>query len=181
MVNIDNLIWLDLEMTGLNPEVDKILELGVVITDKDFNILTAETNLVIWQADSILNAMDNWNTTHHTASGLVAEVKNSKITEQQAEAQILALLQQYTVANTSPMCGNSVYQDRRFLSKYMPKLEGYFHYRNLDVSTLKILAQKFAADLVKDRQKESKHRAIDDILESIEEMKFYLAKFIKLS
>lgn len=179
MNNADNLIWIDLEMTGLNPEKERIIELGVVITDSNFNLLNEGISLVIWQEESILNSMDDWNITNHTRSGLVNEVKKSKINEQQAEIQVLEFLRQYTSPNTSPMCGNSVYQDRRFLYKYMPKLEAYFHYRNLDVSTLKILAQRFAPELLKHKSKGSKHRAHDDILESIEEIKFYLAEFIK--
>jgi oligoribonuclease len=177
----DNLIWIDLEMTGLDPEKEKIIEIGVVITDSNFNLLDEGLNLVLWQDEKVLNAMDNWNTTHHTRSGLLNEVRKSNIQEKQAETQILTYLQKYTTNNISPMCGNSVYQDRIFLRKYMPMLEAYFHYRNLDVSTLKILAQKLAPHLLKDVEKKSNHRAKDDILESIEEMKIYLDKFIKVS
>ena len=179
MNKTDNLIWIDLEMTGLVPEKERIIELCVVVTDSNFNILTEGLNLVLWQAEELLGAMDDWNTTHHARSGLLDEVRKSNINEQQAEIEVLAFLKQYADINTSPMCGNSVYQDRRFLYKYMPKLEAYFHYRNLDISTLKILAQKLAPDLLQQINKKSNHRAKDDILESIDEMKFYLDKFIK--
>jgi oligoribonuclease len=181
MNKLDNLIWIDLEMTGLDPEKERIIEIGVVITDSNFNLVTEGLSLVLWQGEELLCAMDNWNTTHHTCSGLLDEVRKSNINEQQAEIRILEFLQQYTDSNTSPMCGNSVYQDRRFLHKYMPKLEAHFHYRNLDVSTLKILAQKLAPNLLNDMHKKSSHRAKDDILESINEMKVYLDKFIKVS
>lgn len=181
MINkAENLIWIDLEMTGLNPEIERIIEVGVVVTDSKFNVLDAGINLVLWQPDQILNAMDNWNTTHHSRSGLLAEVKASTLNEQEAEKKVLEFLVQFTESNTSPMCGNSVYQDRRFLNKYMPKLAAYFHYRNLDVSTLKILVQKFAPNLLKDQSKQSNHRAMNDILESIDEMKYYLDKCIKI-
>ena len=177
----NNLIWIDLEMTGLMPETERIIEICVVVTDSNFNLLTEGLNLVLWQDEKLLCAMDDWNTTHHTCSGLLNEVKKSTINEQQAEVQVLSFLQQYTLNNTSPMCGNSIYQDRLFLRKYMPKLEAYFHYRNLDVSTLKILAQRLAPNLLRNLNKKSSHRAKDDILESIEELKFYLDRFIKIS
>ncbi len=180
MINkADNLIWIDLEMTGLLPEKERIIEFCVVITDGKFNILTEGLNIVIRQPEEILSCMDNWNTTQHTRSGLLAEVRKSTVNEQQAEEQILAFIKQYVDCNVSPMCGNSVCQDRRFLYKYMPKLEAYFHYRHLDVSTLKILAQKLAPDLLKEIKKKSSHRAKDDILDSIAEMKLYLDKFLR--
>lgn len=180
MINkADNFIWLDLEMTGLVPEKDRILEMGVVITDAKFNILTEGVSITIWQPDELLNNMDNWNTTHHTRSGLLADVRKSTVNEQQAEEYILDFITLYVDSKVSPMCGNSVSQDRRFLYKYMPKLEEYFHYRHLDVSTLKILAQTLAPNLLKQVKKQSNHRAKEDILASIAELKFYVDNLLK--
>ena len=176
----NNLIWIDLEMTGLQPEHDRILEVCVVITDPNCNIIAESPSIVIWQPDSALQAMDNWNTNQHTRSGLLAAVKASTIQEPEAEQVMLAFIAQYVDAKASPMCGNSICQDRRFLAKHMPKLEQYFHYRHLDVSTLKILAQRFAPQLLHNKNKNSNHRAKDDIVESIIELKFYLEKFLNL-
>ena len=176
----NNLIWVDLEMTGLIPDRDRIIEVCAVITDAKFNILAEAINVVVWQSEEVLSSMDNWNVTQHTRSGLLAEVRKSTIHEQQAEEQVLEFIKQYVDHNASPMCGSSICQDRRFLYKYMPKLEAYFHYRHLDVSTLKILAQKLAPELLTKIKKQSNHRAKDDILDTIEEMKFYLQNFLKV-
>lgn len=175
----DNLIWIDLEMTGLNPEKERIIEMATIVTDSQLNILAEGPVFAIHQADELLQNMDNWNTKQHNSSGLVARVKESNITETEAEAATLAFLKKYVPAGKSPMCGNSVYQDRRFLTKYMPQLEQYFHYRLLDVSTLKELALRWAPKVYSGLQKESKHLALDDIRESIDELKYYRENFIK--
>lgn len=171
--NANNLIWIDLEMTGLDPEKERIIEIATVVTDSDLNIIAEGPVFALHQSDELLQSMDSWNTKQHNRSGLVARVKASEITEKEAEAQTLAFLRQYVPAGKSPMCGNTVYQDRRFLSRYMPELEKYFHYRLLDVSTLKELALRWAPRIYNGLQKESKHLAMDDIRESIEELKYY--------
>jgi oligoribonuclease len=169
----DNLIWIDLEMTGLDPEKERIIEIATIVTDSDLNLVAEGPVFAVHQPDSLLQAMDNWNTKQHNSSGLVTRVKASKVTEKEAEAATLEFLRQYVPAGKSPMCGNTVYQDRRFLCKYMPELEKYFHYRLLDVSTLKELALRWAPRIYNGLQKESKHLALDDIRESIEELKYY--------
>lgn len=176
----DNLIWIDLEMTGLNPDKERIIEMAVIVTDSQLNILAEGPVFAIHQSDELLNAMDNWNTKQHNASGLVARVKASHINEAEAEKAMLDFLKQYVPEGKSPMCGNTVYQDRRFLTRYMPELEKYFHYRLLDVSTLKELALRWAPEVYNGLQKESKHLALDDIRESIEELKYYRAHLLKL-
>jgi oligoribonuclease len=169
--NSDNLIWIDLEMTGLNPEKERIIEMAMIITDSDLNTVAESPVIAVHQSDELLNAMDSWNTKQHNASGLVARVKASHVTEADAENIMLDFLKQHVPPGKSPMCGNTVYQDRRFLARYMPELEKYFHYRLLDVSTLKELAQRWAPEVYAGVQKESKHLALDDIRESIEELK----------
>ncbi len=171
--NADNLIWIDLEMTGLDPEKERIIEMAVIVTDTHLNILAEGPVIAVHQSDDLLNGMDDWNTKQHNASGLVARVKESKITEAEASAMMLQFLKQYVPAGKSPMCGNTVYQDRRFLNRYMPELEKYFHYRLLDVSTLKELAFRWAPKIYSGIKKESKHLALDDIRESVEELKYY--------
>jgi oligoribonuclease len=174
----DNLIWVDLEMTGLDPEKERIIEMAIIVTDTHLNILAESPVIAVHQSDDLLNAMDDWNTKQHNASGLVARVKESQITEAIAEATMLQFLKQYVPAGKSPMCGNTVYQDRRFLYRYMPELEKYFHYRLLDVSTLKELAFRWAPEVYAGVKKESKHLALEDIRESIEELKYYRANLL---
>ena len=162
-----------MEMTGLNPEKERIIEMATIVTDSALNVIAEGPALVIHQSDELLNAMDSWNTKQHNSSGLVARVKASTMTEKEAEQETLEFLRKYVPEGKSPMCGNSVHQDRRFLCRYMPELEKYFHYRLLDVSTLKELAARWAPQVYSGLQKESKHLALDDIRESIEELKYY--------
>jgi len=168
-----NLIWLDLEMTGLNPDYDRILEIATVVTDKNLNVLAEGPVLIIHQRPHILEGMDEWNTKQHGKSGLVDKVHASKILESDAEEQTIDFISKYVPEKKSPMCGNSISQDRRFLCKYMPKLENYFHYRNLDVSTLKILAKSWYPKIAKGFKKQSRHVALTDIYDSINELKYY--------
>lgn len=169
----DNLIWIDLEMTGLDPFEDRIIEIATIVTDKNLQEIAVGPVLAIFQAPAVLNSMDEWNTEQHTKSGLTDRVKNSSINERDAEKATLEFLEQYVPINSSPMCGNSICQDRRFLARLMPELENYFHYRNFDVSTLKELAQRWYPEVAKGFVKESKHLALDDIRDSIEELKYY--------
>jgi oligoribonuclease len=169
----DNLIWIDLEMTGLNTQTDHIIEIATVITDIYLNILSEGPVYAIHQEDAVLATMDDWNRNQHTKSGLLARVRASSIDEREAEKQTLAFLAHYTVKGQSPMCGNSICQDRRFLARWMPTLEEYFHYRNLDVSTLKELAQRWHPKIAKGFNKSSSHLALDDIKDSIAELRHY--------
>ncbi|CAD6873010.1 oligoribonuclease [Methylomonas fluvii] len=175
----DNLIWIDLEMTGLDPDNDLIIEIATVVTDKNLHILAEGPVMAVHQSDAALAAMDDWNQKHHGQSGLIQRVKDSKIDAAEAEAHTIAFLQQWVPANTSPICGNSICQDRRFLYRYMPKLEAYFHYRNLDVSTVKELAARWAPQLKEGFNKQASHKALDDIIESIEELRYYRETFFK--
>lgn len=177
---LDRLIWLDLEMTGLNPETDRIIEMAMVITDANLNTIAESPVLAIHQDDDLLNKMDSWNTATHTRSGLVDRVKESAWTEEAAEEEMLRFLKKHVSPKASPMCGNTIGQDRRFLAKYMPKLEDFFHYRNLDVSTLKELARRWRPDVVKSFQKRGKHQAQADIYESIDELKHYREHFLRM-
>lgn len=174
-----HLIWIDLEMTGLDPMRDQIIEMAVIVTDGDLNTLAEGPVLAVHQPDSVLDAMDDWNKKTHGQSGLIDRVRASKYDVRAAEVAMLDFLKPRVPARNSPMCGNSICQDRRFLARLMPELEAYFHYRNLDVSTLKELARRWAPDVFKALDKNSPHQALDDIRESIREMQYYRKNFIK--
>ena len=180
MKNNQNLIWIDLEMTGLDPEQDYIIEIATIVTDPHLNIIAEGPVMAIHREDAVLDLMDEWNTRQHHQSGLVTRVRQSSITDSQAEQATIEFLQQYLEKGRSPMCGNSICQDRRFLCRYMPMLAAFFHYRNLDVSTLKELAMRWQPKLLKGVVKQSKHLALDDIKDSIEELVYYRQHFIKL-
>ncbi|NKB46431.1 MAG: oligoribonuclease [Legionellales bacterium] len=171
-----NLIWIDLEMTGLDITCERIIEMATIVTDSELNILAQGPVLAIHQSNALLAAMGDWCTQQHQASGLVERVHASHVTESQAEQATLEFLKQYVPIHKSPMCGNSVHQDRLFLKKYMPELEAYFHYRNIDVSTFKELARRWKPDLYKGFSKQSKHLALADIQDSIEELRYYRDK-----
>ena len=177
-INNDNLIWLDMEMSGLLPDSDRILELAVVITDAELNVLGESPVLVIHQSDAVLDGMDAWNKGTHGRSGLIDKVKASKLNEAAAAEQMIAYMKQFVPAGKSPMCGNSICQDRRFMARYMPDLEAYFHYRNLDVSVFKELARRWKPEIYSGFKKASKHEALADIYESIDELKYYREHFI---
>jgi oligoribonuclease len=172
VADANNLIWIDMEMTGLQPDSDRIIEIATLVTDPQLGILATGPVLVVHQPDEVLDAMDSWNKSTHAKSGLIERVRASRLAEADAERQALEFLATHAPAGVSPMCGNSICQDRRFLARWMPKLEAHFHYRNLDVSTLKELVKRWKPDL-KSFSKEGKHEALADILESLEELKFY--------
>lgn len=176
----DNLIWIDLEMTGLDPEQQRIIEIATIVTDKDLKVLAEGPVLAVKQSDALLDAMDEWCTRTHTANGLIERVRASTVSEADAEQQTLNFLAKWVPAGASPICGNSIGQDRRFLVKYMPQLESYFHYRNLDVSTLKELARRWAPEVLTGFKKQETHLALDDIRESIAELRHYRQHFLKL-
>lgn len=180
MKNNQNLIWIDLEMTGLLPESDVIIEIATVVTDAQLNILAEGPVIAIHREEAVLARMDDWNTKQHHQSGLVKRVQDSTFSDADAEQQTITFLKQYVDKGKSPMCGNSICQDRRFLCKYMPELAAYFHYRNLDVSTLKELALRWRPQLLNGLVKQSKHLALDDIKDSIEELVYYRQHFINL-
>jgi oligoribonuclease len=173
------LIWIDLEMTGLIPESDVIIEIATVVTDANLNVIDEGPSLAINQKTELLDGMDEWNTNQHNRSGLVQRVKDSSISVAEAESQTLDFLSQYVDSGTSPMCGNSICQDRRFLYNYMPDLEKFFHYRHIDVSTLKELAVRWKPDIISSSFKNSRHFALADIYDSIDELKYYREHFIK--
>jgi len=176
----ENLVWMDLEMTGLEPEQDVIIEIATIVTDSNLNIVAEGPVLAVHQPDVLLDAMDEWNTKTHGNSGLTERVRNSTTNARAAERLTLEFLRQYVKPGTSPLCGNSIHQDRRFLVKYMPELEAYMHYRNIDVSTLKELAKRWKPSAVSSFQKKGSHQALDDIKESIAEMQHYREHFLAL-
>jgi oligoribonuclease len=178
-VNNNNLIWIDMEMCGLIPDSDRILEVALVVTDSQLNVVAEAHVLAVHQSDSILDNMDKWNKSTHAKSGLIDKVKASKLNEDEVEKDMIAFLQKYVPPNISPMCGNTICQDRRFLARTMPKLEAYFHYRNLDVSTLKELVKRWKPDILAGLTKQGKHEALADIYDSIAELKYYREHFIK--
>lgn len=175
-----NLIWIDLEMTGLDPDTDVIIEIATIVTDAHLNILAEGPVHAVHQPDSALAAMDDWNTNQHGKSGLTQRVKDSQISLEEAQAQTIEFLKQWVPAGKSPMCGNSICQDRRFLVRGMPKLERYFHYRNLDVSTVKELARRWRPEVAEGVKKSGAHLALDDIKDSIEELKHYRETFFRM-
>lgn len=175
-----NLIWIDLEMTGLDPEKERIIEIATIVTDKDLNILAEGPVLAIHQPDSLLAKMNAWCQKTHSENGLIERVKQSKLTERAAELQTLDFLKKWVPKGASPICGNSVAQDKRFLFKYMPELADYFHYRHLDVSTLKELGARWSPEMLKGFSKKNTHLALDDIRESIAELAYYREHFIKM-
>ena len=178
--NQNNLIWIDMEMTGLLPDTDRIIEVALVITDNELNVVAEAPVLVVHQPDSVLDGMDSWNKSTHGKSGLIEKVKASTLDDASVETQMIEFLKEYVPISISPMCGNSICQDRRFLARWMPQLEAYFHYRNLDVSTLKELAKRWKPEVAQGLKKHGKHEALADIYESINEMKHYREHFIKL-
>ncbi len=175
-----NLVWIDMEMTGLDPDKDRIIEVAAVVTDPDLNILAEGPVFAIHQSDALLDGMDAWNKGTHGRSGLIERVKASTVTEEQASAELITFLKKYVPTGKSPMCGNSICQDRRFMVRGMPELEAFFHYRNLDVSTLKELCKRWKPELAAGFKKHQMHTALADIIESIEELRYYREHFIKL-
>ena len=171
-----SLVWMDLEMTGLDPERDRIIEIAAIVTDDELNILAEGPVLALAQPEDRLNAMDEWNLSHHQASGLLDRVRASRVTEAAAEQEILAFVASHVQRDAAPLCGNSIWQDRRFLARYMPDLEGYLHYRSIDVSSIKELARRWRPDLADGFVKRNAHRALSDIRESIAELAYYRAQ-----
>ena len=176
-----NLIWIDMEMSGLSPDNDRVLEVAIVITDSQLAVVAEGPVKLVHQPDDVFERMDSWNKSTHKKSGLIDRVKAATENEAQVEAMLIAFLAQHVPENTSPMCGNSICQDRRFLARHMPKLEAFFHYRNLDVSTLKELAKRWKPGIMAGFAKHGKHEALADIHESIEELKYYKEKFLNLN
>lgn len=179
-LNPDHLIWVDMEMSGLNPDTDKVLEVAIVVTDTHLNTVAEAPVLVVHQDDAVLDAMDSWNKAAHAKSGLIERVKASNLAEADVESRMVEFLRQHVPAGVSPLCGNSVHQDRRFMVRHLPRLEAFFHYRNLDVSTLKELVKRWKPELAAGFAKHGKHEALADIYESIEELKYYRDHFLKL-
>lgn len=180
MKSAQNLVWLDMEMSGLNPQEHKELELAMVVTDQNLNIVAQAPVWVCHQEDSVLQAMDSWNQKTHGHSGLVQKVKASTLNEAQIEKQAIAFLENYLPKGISPLCGNTISQDRRFMRRYMPELDAYFHYRNIDISTLKELCKRWQIEIYRGFTKKANHTALQDVLESIEELKYYRAHFLKV-
>jgi len=175
-----HLIWIDMEMSGLNPDADRVLEVALVVTDVQLATVAEAPVKIVHQPDEVLNRMDSWNKSTHKKTGLIDKVKAARQSEAEVEAELIAFLAQYLPENTSPMCGNSICQDRRFLARHMPKLEAFFHYRHLDVSTLKELAKRWKPGIMAGFAKHGKHEALADIYESIDELKYYREKFLSL-
>jgi oligoribonuclease len=173
------LVWLDMEMTGLDPERERIIEMATIVTDSDLNVIEEGPVLVVHQSDAVLAGMDDWNQRHHGASGLIDRVRASRISEREAEATTLAFLERLVEKKRSPLCGNTIWQDRRFLSRYMPTLESYLHYRMIDVSSIKELVQRWRPDLSAGYTKRNTHTALADIRESIEELRYYREHFLR--
>jgi oligoribonuclease len=178
--NPDNLLWVDMEMSGLNPDTDRVLEVAIVITDSQLNTVAEAPVFVVHQSDAVLDAMDAWNKSTHGKSGLIDRVKASTLNDAEVERRMVEFLAQYVPPGISPMCGNTVHQDRRFMARHMPALEAFFHYRNLDVSTLKELMKRWRPDLAAGFAKHGKHEALADIYESIDELKYYREHFLKV-
>lgn len=178
--NENNLIWLDLEMTGLDPFTDHVLEIATLVTNSNLEVIAEGPVVAIHQPAEVLAGLDDWNRQHHGASGLLERVRASAVDEAGAESQTLAFLARHVPASASPLCGNSICQDRRFLARWMPRLEAYFHYRNLDVSTLKILAQRWAPEVASSFKKSGQHLALEDVRESIGELMHYRARLLRL-
>ncbi|GAB5415145.1 MAG: oligoribonuclease [Congregibacter sp.] len=181
MFDKQNLIWVDMEMTGLDPDSDRVIEIATIVTDTDLNTLSEGPVIAIHQSDAVLAGMDEWNTTHHGNSGLTQRVKDSNIDEEEATRLTIEFLQEWVPAGESPMCGNSICQDRRFMARHMPDLEAYFHYRNLDVSSVKILAQRWRPDIAAGLKKRAVHLALEDIRDSIDELRYYRDNFLLAS
>ena len=175
-----NLVWIDMEMTGLDPDNDRVIEIAAIVTDAELNILAEGPVFAIHQADAVLDKMDAWNKGTHGRSGLIDKVRASTVTEDEASAQMISFLRQYVPAGKSPMCGNSICQDRRFMARHMSQLEQFFHYRNVDVSTIKELCRRWKPELINGFKKHQMHTALADIRESVEELRYYRAHFIKL-
>lgn len=175
-----NLIWIDMEMSGLSPDSDRILEVALVVTSPQLETLAEGPVLVVHQADAVLDGMDDWNKSTHARSGLIEKVRQSELSEREVETRMIEFLTPWIGAGRSPMCGNSICQDRRFLARHMPRLEGYFHYRNLDVSTLKELVKRWKPEIASGVKKDGRHEALADIYESIEELKYYREHFIRV-
>jgi len=175
-----NLVWIDMEMTGLDPDNDRVIEIAAIVTDAELNILAEGPVFAIHQSDAVLDKMDAWNKGTHGRSGLIEKVRASTVTEDEASAQMISFLRQYVPAGKSPMCGNSICQDRRFMARHMPALERFFHYRNVDVSTIKELCRRWKPELISGFKKHQMHTALADILESVEELRYYREHFIRL-
>src|SRR5690606_1294245 len=174
-----NLVWVDMEMTGLNPDTDRIIEVAVVVTDPELNVIAEGPVFAVHQPDEVLDGMDAWNKGTHGRSGLIERVKASTVSEAQVEEELIAFLKKYVPSGKSPMCGNSICQDRRFMARSMPRLEAFFHYRNVDVSTIKELCRRWKPELISGFKKQQMHTALADIVESIEELRYYREHFIK--
>ena len=182
MSRSDNLVWLDMEMSGLNPVSDRVLEIATIVTDSDLNTVAEGPVVVVYQDESVLTAMDEWNTSHHTASGLVDRVRKEGVSEQAADEIVVEFLRMHVDDNTSPLCGNSIGQDRRFIVRYLPKLEALLHYRSIDVSSVKELAKRWRPDIFAGVQtKKGEHRALQDVRESIEELQYYRKTFFRMT